>query len=400
MNADDMPKLPIHRPRIVDFSTFLSGPIASSLLRDAGAEILKVENPRTGDGLRSARPTIHGQGHVHVGVNGGARSLAISSRSPHWDHVVAACAKWADAVIVGNRPSEARKRRLDFATLKQHSPNLIYCSISGYGDVGPWSAWPAHGQNPDAMAGSLPVEWVGDMPLTPEGWKTSGTVLAGVMAAFGVMAALYRRSLGGPGEYVATSLWSAAMWWGWRDHNREANGLAASGRYGDQGSRYAMYPTKDDRAVLICPIERHFWQRLCHAFGLAPDLAERGTWSETHVDYGYEDERPVIAGVTRQRTLNEWIPILTEADIPFAPVLTRKEAIESEHAIANHLMRPVLVAGQEAHVMRSPVRLATDDTHDPGDVAPPMATPALGEHTDEILKELGLGHLTADALRD
>jgi len=386
------------RPRIVDFSTFLSGPIASSLLRDAGAEILKVENPRTGDGLRFFGPMIHGQGNVHVGVNGGSRSLAISSQSPHWDEVVGACARWADAVIVGNRPTEARARHLDFATLKRHSPNIIYCSISGYGDHGPLNAWPAHGQNPDAMAGAVPIEWIDDMPLTPEGWKTSGTVLAGVMAAFGVMAALYRRSLGGPGEYVTTSLWSAAMWWGWRDHNREANGLDPAGRYGSQGSRYAMYPTKDNRVVLLCPIERHFWRRLCDALGLSSELAERGTWSKTHIDYGYEDERPVIADATRQRTLAEWIPIFTEAEIPFAPVLTRKEAIESEHAVANQVMRPVHVAGHEAQVIRSPVRLSNDDSENVEELEP-LSTPGLGEHTTEILEELGLGHLDAENLK-
>lgn len=398
MSVGNEPSARERRPRIVDFSTFLSGPIASSLLRDAGAEILKVENPKTGDGLRSSEPKIHGEGVVHVGVNGGARSLAISPRSPHWDEVVGACARWADAVIVGNRPTEARRRHLDFATLKQHSPNLVYCSISGYGDLGPWSAWPAHGQNPDAMAGSLPIEWVDGMPLTPEGWKSSGTVLAGVMAAFGVMAALYRRSLGGPGEYVTTSLWSTAMWWNWRDLNREANGLDPASRYGARGSRYAMYPTRDDRAILLCPIERTFWQRMCTTLGLGSDLAERGTWSDTQFDYGYEDERPVIAAVTRQRTLDEWIPVLTRAEIPFAPVLTRSEAAGSEHAIANHVLRPVNVAGHEARVTMSPVRLSEDDSGGMEDIER-LSSPAIGEHTNEVLNELGLGHLSADEVR-
>ena len=199
------------------------------------------------------------------------------------------------------------------------------------------------------------------MPLTPEGWMSSGTVLAGVMGAFGVMAALYRRSLGGPGEYVTTSLWSAAMWWNWRDHNREANGLSPSGRYGAAGSRYAMYPTKDDRAIVVCPIERRFWQRFCDALGLGLEWAGRGTWSETHTDFGYEDERLIIAAVTRERTLEEWIPVLNRAEIPSAPVLTRTEAAESEHSIANHMMRPVRVAGHDARVVGSPVRIFADD---------------------------------------
>ena len=126
MTVDQPSDVRSRRPRIVDFSTHLSGPIASSLLREAGAEVIKVENPNTGDGLRPSLPKIHGEAIAHVGVNSGARSLAIDSRAPQWNEVVGACARWADAVIVGNRPTEARARHLDFATLKQHSPNLIY----------------------------------------------------------------------------------------------------------------------------------------------------------------------------------------------------------------------------------------------------------------------------------
>src|SRR5579871_5515769 len=157
------------RPRIVDFSTHLSGPIASYLLRDLGADVIKVENPVTGDGLRDLKPLIRSTGKFHAGVNAGARSLAISTRSEHWPTVVAACAVWADAVIVGSRPVDARRRGLDFATLRAANPRLVYCSISGYGPVGPWAGVPAHGQNVDARAGLLPVEWQNGMPTTPAG---------------------------------------------------------------------------------------------------------------------------------------------------------------------------------------------------------------------------------------
>jgi alpha-methylacyl-CoA racemase len=129
------------RPRILDFSTHLSGPIASCLLRDLGAEVIKVENPRTGDGLRDLLPRIATTGKYHAGLNAGARSLAISTRSEHWSGVVAACAGWADAVTVGSRPVDARKRGLDFATLRAANPELVYCSVSGHGAAGPWTAF-------------------------------------------------------------------------------------------------------------------------------------------------------------------------------------------------------------------------------------------------------------------
>src|ERR1700749_5076919 len=121
------------RMRIADFSTHLSGPMASHLLAEAGADVIKVEHPVFGDGNRGMSPKIAGTGDFHIGLNSGARSLALSSRSPHWHDVIAACARWADAVIVGSRPVDARRRGLDFASIAAANPSIVYCSVSGYG---------------------------------------------------------------------------------------------------------------------------------------------------------------------------------------------------------------------------------------------------------------------------
>lgn len=377
------------RPRIVDFSTHLSGPIASYLLRDLGADVLKIENPRTGDGLRDLMPQIASTGKYHAGINAGARSLAVSTRSEHWPTVVAAAAKWADAVIVGSRPVDARRRGLDFATLRAANSSLVYCSISGYGDSGPWSAVPAHGQNVDARAGLLPVEWRDGMPITPAGWRSSGTLLAGVFAALGIMGALYRRSLGGPGAYVTTSLWSAAMWSNWRDLNLLANNGMPGDDYGVLGSRYSMYPTSDERAILVCPIERKFWERFCEALELPEGWAARGDWSASHADYGYDDERATIAERMRTRPLEEWIRIFDDVEIPFAPLLSAEEAMRTGQAVANQVTRTIEVGGQPVEVVASPVRLMPDDEASLPlrDLDPP---PAIGEHNEAALAELGL----------
>jgi len=384
------------RPHVVDFSTHLSGPIASYLLRDLGAEVIKVENPKTGDGLRDLLPRIATTGKYHAGINAGARSLAISTRSPHWGEVVAACARWADVVIVGSRPSDARKRGLDFATLRTANPELIYCSVSGYGATGPWAAVPAHGQNVDARAGLLPIEWRDGQPVTPSGWRSSGTLLAGVFAALGITGALYRRAIGGPGEYVSTSLWSAAMWSNWRDLNLLANNGVPGDDYQNFGSRYCMYATSDERAILVCPIEQKFWQRFCKALDLPAGWAERGDWSKSHADYGYMDERPQISETMRTRTLDEWCALFEEIDLPFAPVLSAAEAMNSEQAAANQLMRRIDVGGQPVDVVASAVRLAPDDTSQVPlrDLGHP---PDLGANNDEILAEIGLSGLVGTA---
>src|ERR1700754_984894 len=141
-----------HRPlRIVDFSTHLSGPLASHLLTELGADVVKVENPRNGDGNRGNVPLIRGAGMMHLALNSGARSLAVDRRSDDWDATLAAAAGWADAVLVGSRPKDARKRGMDFETLAKANPELIYVSLSGFGDQGPWKDYTAHGQTIDAL---------------------------------------------------------------------------------------------------------------------------------------------------------------------------------------------------------------------------------------------------------
>jgi len=380
------------RPRIVDFSTHLSGPIASYLLRDMGAEVVKVENPRTGDGLRDLLPRIATTGKYHAGLNAGARSLAVSARSEHWPRVVAACARWADAVIVGSRPVDARRRGLDFASLRAANPDLVYCAVSGYGDTGPWAAVPAHGQNIDARTGLLPVEWADGLPATPAGWRSSGTLFAGLFAALGIMGALYRRETGGPAEYVSTSLWAAAMWSNWRDLNLLANTGKPGQDYGNLGSRYSMYPTADERAILVCPIERKFWERFCAALDLPDGWSGRGDWVTSHADYGYDDERATIAERMCARTLAEWCAVFDEIEIPFAPLLSAEEAMRGEQAQAVELMRRIDVDGEPVDVVASAVRLAPDDATPPvrRDLGSP---PHLGAHTDEVLAELGLSDL-------
>ena len=132
--------------QIVDFSTHMSGPLASHLLMEMGADVIKVEHPIQGDGNRGNEPQILGVSDLNLALNSGARSLTVSTRSPHWAEVVAGVTAWADAVIIGSRPKDAVRRGLDYHTLVQANSELVYCVISGFGLAGPWSEYKAHGQ--------------------------------------------------------------------------------------------------------------------------------------------------------------------------------------------------------------------------------------------------------------
>jgi crotonobetainyl-CoA:carnitine CoA-transferase CaiB-like acyl-CoA transferase len=385
-------------PKIADFSTHLSGPFASRILTDLGADVIKIENPLRGDGNRGVLPFIGGAGNMHVTLSAGARSIAVSRRSPHFETVVQRAFKWADAVVVGARPQDAARMGLDFASAAKANPDIVYCLISGYGESGPWQNFTAHGQTMDAMAGLVPVEWVDGSPRTPAGWRSSGTTLAGIYSALGIMYALYRKARGEPGAlHVSVPVWSAAMAWSWRDLACLANLDHPWNEYQDLGSRYAMYGTSDHRALIVAPAEQKFWHEFCDVAGLG-DLKDRGAW-ESGMDFGkgpeYDDERKDIARAIVEKGLEEWTAILGKTSVPFAPVLTLDEALHSEHAAALGVMRPSTMQGEPVESPTVPIRIGATSAPD-GQLGPVASPPGIGEQTDEILGEFGLSQLIGE----
>jgi crotonobetainyl-CoA:carnitine CoA-transferase CaiB-like acyl-CoA transferase len=278
--------------------------------------------------------------------------------------------------------------------MRAANPQVIYCSISGFGDDGPWRDYTAHGQTIDTLAGLVPVVPGDPQPTTQAGWRTAGTTLGGLFAALGVLAAVNARDRGADhAQYLSVSLWHAAMWWSWRDTTMLANAGKRWVDYTDLGSRYSLYTTADERVLLLAPIERKFWQPFCDIVGLDDHYRERGDWAASGMEFGegpaFADERRAIADRLRARALDDWVPELKRAEIPFAPVLTVQEALAGEHAEINGVMRDTHLNGHTLQIPTSPVRIARDDTGfpPPGPMGPP---PGIGEHTDELLRELGL----------
>ncbi|WP_345568009.1 CaiB/BaiF CoA-transferase family protein [Streptomyces plumbiresistens] len=381
----------------MDFSTHMSGPMAAHLLRAAGADVIRVEHPSYGDGNRGAAPFIAGVGNAHAGLSGGVRSVTASTRSEQWPTLIRAAAQWADAVIVAGRQTDLTRRGLDFATVKKSNPRVVYCHITGYGLAGPWAGKPAHGQNVDAVAGRvIPLREDGHL-VTPTGMRTAGTVLAGVFGAMGTLAALVRRGADGPGEYVHSSLWHSAMWWSWRDANMLANEDRGWHEYRDMGSRYAIYETADGRAILLCPVEKKFWHAFCDVAGVPTRYRDRGDWSEG-MEWGFDDEVEVIADRMRTRDLDQWSGLLTACDVPFSPILTLQEAMNSDHARAVDLMVASDVDGKPVTIMSPPWQHAGSPDVVAAEEVP--GPPKLGEHSVDVLEEWGLSEFAPSAFTE
>lgn len=394
-------------PKVVDFSTHLSGPNASRRLVQFGADVVKIENPRHGDGNRGA--VFHGSDFNHLTLNAGTRSVAVEPKSAAWPLVVEAAARWADVVIVGNRPSSARRLGIDLNSMIRHNPQLVYCLVTGYGLAGPWREHAAHGLNMDAMAGVVPVEDHKGRPAAPNDYRTFGTTLAGVEGAAAILAALHRRDRGDGPQFVHISVWESALTWMWRDLATFANTGRPWDAYAEMGPRYSMYRSSDSRIILICPTERQFWERFCDALGLPQSTRDRGDWSQGS-DFGraYPGEWEEVQKYVGLHTLDQLILLLAKADIPAAPILHWTETMSSEHAIANGVMTDYELHGKRIRIATVPASITRIDAsrdvteeelaaahRHKGDALGPA--PELGQHTHEVFSEWGLPDLDIPA---
>jgi len=382
------------RLRIVDFSTHLSGPLATHLLGELGADVIKVENPRTGDGNRGEFIVVDDLGLMHLALNSGSRSFAADRHSPEWPEIIAACARWADAVVVGTRPLDARRRGMDFDTMQAANPRIIYAAVSGFGEDGPWRDLTAHGQTIDSYAGLVDILDDGTQPRTRPGWRSTGTTLGGVFTALAITSALLRRERGfDKAQYVSVSLWHSAMWWSWRDLTMLANSGKRWVDYSDLGSRYSLYRASDGGVLLVAPAERHFWEKFVDIVGLPQDWKGVGNWAVSGMDNGggpdYQHERIAIAGRLATKPRDEWVGLFAAAEIPCAPILDLESALASEHAATNAAMRDVAWGERTLRVPNCPVRFGAGPTQldMPSALTGP---PDIGAHNAEVRELWGL----------
>ncbi|MBA2933021.1 CoA transferase [Sphingomonas sp. CGMCC 1.13654] len=378
--------------KVLDVSTHWSGSMASRHLAHLGADVVKLENPKIGDGNRALAPLIANEGMSHLVLNAGKRSVAIDRRSDQWDDVLRRAVEWADIFIVGSQPGIAKRRSLDFEAIAALNPRIVYCNISGYGELGPWADYPLHGLNGDAAAGLVDVAIADGLPQAAETYRSVGTSLAGLHAALGILEAVRRRDQGGGAQRVSASVWESSMFWQWRDVTTRLNDGVSAPAYADLGSRYAMYQTADDRVILVCPIERKFWEPFCDLLDLPTDWKVAGDWSASGMDWGKGriDERRLIAERMRSKPMSEWIAAFDGAGIPFSPLYAVEEAARTPQAGMLSVMARMRLGDRTISVPNVPIHIGDLAGQDPRGRDEIGAAPRLGEHTAEFLREIGL----------
>jgi len=364
--------LPLAGLRVLDLTWLLPGPFGTHQLAELGADVLKIERPHTGDYMREMFPDLFEL------VNRNKRSIALDLKSEQGRQVFLKLAGKADVVIESFRPGVTKRLGIDYDNLKDLKSDLIYVSISGYGQDGPYAHRPGHDVNYLALAGGLstPGQW-GEAPCR-SGLPVAD--LAGALyAVTNILAALRSRDITGQGAFIDLAITDAVLHW--------AQVRFGSRPTSEESEWHHLHPTNDvfhtadDRGISLALIEEKFWNNFCHAIGRV-DLLERypSIGEVAHDRVHSYAIRNVVAEVIRSEDLRHWCEIFEGADIPFAPVNGPDEVFADPHFAARGT-------------------IVRDDSGTPTVLLPGRLTvhhgrghaPNLGENTDEVLADIGLG---------
>ena len=369
--------------RVLDLTQLLPGPYGTQLLSDMGAEILKVEPP-TGDPGRHIQGTEGWAGYLFSAVNSDKRSIAIDLKSDVGREVLYELVQDVDVVFEQFRPGVTERLGIDYDTLSEHQEELIYCSLTGYGQNGPYRDRAGHDLNYVGASGLLdmtrPQQEIknagGRLPApTPIGYPIAD-MTGGLMAVTAILGALVERELGGGGQYLDVSMTDAVFSYGPVELAlADSGGDPRPGETPMSGALpcYDVYETADGRYVTLAALEPRFFRAFCEA-------VERPDLFEYHLT---EDEgeratlREELRSLFSERTRDEWDATLG-SETMVGLVNTPTEAISDPHIQT----RELLVETDAGH-RRVAFPLATEDVDSPGHI------PSLGEHTDAILGECG-----------
>jgi crotonobetainyl-CoA:carnitine CoA-transferase CaiB-like acyl-CoA transferase len=364
---------PLAGLRVLDLSELLPGPYATSLLADLGAEVVKVERPG-GDNARSIVPDMV------ESLNRGKRSICIDLKTEAGRAVLRRLAERSDVLVEGFRPGVTRRLGIDFDSLSALNPRLIYASVSGYGASGPQALRPGHDLNYLSAAGVVGLTQRGGAP-THDVNVPVADIAGSMFAVVSILAALAQRERDGRGQFLDVAIADAALHWttprlgSW--FAAKARGTAASAGLPRQPA-YGVYPTADGRYLSIAAIEDPFFARLVAALGLT-DL--QGPALARHHDRVAHRARidAAIAECLRTQPLAHWAALFDAQDVPCSPVNSLDDVLADPHFRARGMVSEV--DGQPR--LRFPVPLRDLP-------AARTKAPAIGEHTQAILAELGL----------
>jgi formyl-CoA transferase/CoA:oxalate CoA-transferase len=381
--------------RVVELATLIAAPYGAALLGDMGAEMVKVEHPLGGDPARQMGPPfVGGQSALFLGVNRNKRSMALDVRAPRGRRLLHRLLEGADVFIVNLRPDATHEFGADYETARGVNDRIVYCAVTAFGEEGPYRLKPATDNIFQGMGGLMMVTGEEDDPPVRVG-VTPADMKAATYVALGVVSALFSRQRTGRGQRVAVSLMDSLLalqtprLQEFLVTGRDPVRMGAASPFAAPSE---FFETRDG-AINISVHSDKLWRRFCNALGLAslavdPRFGDNGSRLRNRGELA-----AALNGLFRQRETAHWRRLLDEADIPNGPIYRYWEMLDDPHiARGGTILEVAHAAAGPVKLVNQPIRFAQ------GPTSVRRPPPLLGEHTAEVLGDLGLSPQEMEAL--
>ena len=386
---------PLAGIRVLDLTRALAGPYCTMMLADLGAEVIKVEPPGRGDETREwGPPFVNGESAYFLSVNRNKRSIVIDLKTKAGLEVLRTLAKSSDVLVENFRPGTTSKLGIGYGSIKRLNPKVVYCSISGFGQTGPYKDRAGYDLVVFAESGQMSITGEQGRPPVKAGVAVSD-IGGGMFGAFAVVSALLRRAATGKGEYVDVSLFEGQVsWLTYQAGNFFATGKnpARLGSVHPTIAPYQAFRGKDEYFVVAVGNDE-LWRRFCAAIGRRELESDARFRSNPERVRNREMLEGILAGVFLTESAEEWVARLSQAGVPCGMInpldraltgpqaASRNVVLEVEHPKAGkirQLSMPFKLGGSRFKIKSPP--------------------PTLGEHTREVLAEAGYSRSKIDAL--
>jgi len=397
-SRDDVTGGPLHGVRILEVATTWAGPRCATIMADYGADVIKIETGKNPDVARRLVPTMpeSGVGYLHSTVNRNKRCVTVDLQMPEGRDVLHLLIKTADIFVENMTPGTLASWGCGYADLREIKPDIVYVSITAYGQYGPYSHRPGYDPIAQSLTGFCHMNAASEDAPPMKAPIFLSDELGSLHGAMGAMAALRHRDVTGEGQHVDVSLVDATIASSTGLHTMAAQGLPTP-RLGNSysvGSPVNAYECKDGWVYLAVLLNGH-WQSFAEAMG-KPELADDERYATLPARIAHRDELDAMVSAWCKAQTRDVVTSLCEsADVPSGPILTPQETVKNEHVQVRGALQSVtnsdgieeILPAPAAKFSRTPVSIRT-------------AAEQVGQSTDEVLGEIGLNEQQIKTLRD
>lgn len=378
---------PLEGIKVLDLTRVLAGPYCTMVLANLGADIIKIERPGTGDDSRDFGPFVNGESIYFVSINRGKKSIAIDLKTKEGKELFLELVKEVDVLAENFRPGTMEKLGLGYDVLKEVNPRLIYAAMSGFGHTGPYSMRAAYDMIVQGMGGIMSI--TGQPGGEPIRVGTSiGDITAGLFGAIGIVASLISRETTGKGQKVDVAMLDGQVS---ILENAIARYTAAGEIPQPLGSKhpsitpFEAFKTKDSWAILAAGNDA-LWKSFCVAVNREDLLEDPRFATNDERNNNHDILKPIIDEIFIEKTTDEWLDILNEAGVPVSPINSVDKLFTDPQVEARNMLVEVEQPGVgKIKVAGNPIKLSDIP---PEEEVPKEPAPSIGQHTEEILKNL------------